>query len=50
MIEIDRYAVVFGEYPSAPGRIYQDPRMAAYRGPERRVQQEPYEGVNRREL
>ena len=27
-LEIDRYAVVFGEYPSAPGRIYQDPRTA----------------------
>jgi hypothetical protein len=28
------YAVAFGEYPAAPGRIYYDSR---YRGPERRL-------------
>ena len=39
-----------GGYPSAPGRIYTDPRMAGYRGPERRVREEPYEGVNRRAI
>ena len=39
-----------GEYPSAPGRIYPDPRMAGYRGPERRMREEPYEGVNRRAI
>ena len=39
------YAPVFGEYPAAPGRIYYDPR---YRGPERREQDEPYAGADRR--
>ena len=39
-----------GGYPIAPGRIYPDPRMAGYRGPERRVREEPYEGVNRRAI
>ena len=39
-----------GEYPSAPGRIYPDPRMAGYRGPERRVRQDPYAGLNRRAI
>ena len=31
----------------APGRIYHDPR---YMGPERRMRQEPYDGVNRRAI
>jgi hypothetical protein len=43
-------ALAFGEYPSAPGRIYQDPRAARYAGPERRVRNEPYAGVDRRAL
>jgi len=36
--------------PSAPGRIYHDPRAARYVGPDRRVHDEPYEGVNRRAI
>jgi hypothetical protein len=39
-----------GEYPSAPGRIYHDPRRPAYTGPERRVGQEPYDGAERRAI
>jgi hypothetical protein len=39
-----------GEYPSAPGRIYPDPRRRPYSGPERRVRDEPYPGVERRAL
>ena len=31
----------------APGRSYHDPR---YMGPERRMRQEPYDGVNRRAI
>ena len=34
----------------APGRIYHDPRADRYSGPERRVRQEPHEGVNRRAM
>ena len=34
----------------APGRIYHDPRVERYSGPDRRVQQEPYEGLNRRAI
>jgi hypothetical protein len=45
-VAVEAYALVFGEYPAAPGRIYHDPR--AYRGPERRKREEPYAGVNRR--
>jgi hypothetical protein len=33
-----------------PGRIYHDPRAERYRGPDRRVRQEPFEGVNRRAI
>jgi hypothetical protein len=40
------YAVTFGEYPSGPGRIYRDAR--AYDGPERRHDEMPFFGVNRR--
>jgi hypothetical protein len=36
------------EYQNAPGRIYQDPRRRPYTGPERRVRDEPYPGVDRR--
>ena len=43
----EHYAARFGEYPSAPGHIYQDRR---YRGPERRVRDEPYQGANRRAI
>ena len=32
--EVEHYALVFGEYPSAPGRIYHDPRATRYVGPE----------------
>ena len=39
--------VIFGEYPSAPGRIYHNPR---YDGPERRVRDEPYVGPDRRAI
>jgi len=34
----------------APGRIYRDPRAERYRGPDRRLRQEPFEGVNRRAM
>jgi len=37
-----------GGYPRAPGRIYHDPRVAGYKGPERRLGQASYEGLNRR--
>jgi hypothetical protein len=37
-----------GGYPRAPGRMYQDPRVAGYKGPERRQGQESFEGFNRR--
>lgn len=50
---VEEYAVAFGEYPAAAGRIYHDPREPAaasrtYDGPERRRRDEPYAGVNRR--
>jgi hypothetical protein len=51
-VTIERYAYVFGEYPSGAGRIYRDPRTVippvSYRGPERRRTHRPYGGVNRR--
>jgi hypothetical protein len=50
-VALEEYAVVFGEYPAAPGRIYHDPRAsgaAAYEGPERREHDQPYAGSNRR--
>lgn len=43
---IAHYAVIFGEYPSGPGRIYRDAR--AYNGPERRHDALPFFGINRR--
>jgi len=47
----EEYAVVFGEYPAAPGRIYHDPRAGGrYDGPERRKADQPYAGVNRRAI
>jgi hypothetical protein len=46
---VEEYALVFGEYPSAPGRIYHDPR-SGYDGPERRLRNEPYVGPNRRAI
>lgn len=46
---VDEYALAFGEYPSAPGRIYHDPR-SAYAGPERRARDEPYAGPDRRAI
>ena len=43
------YATALGEYPSAPGRIYADARARLqYSGPERRLGNEPYGGVERR--
>lgn len=39
---IERYAYVFGEYPTGAGRIYRDPRA------ERRREDRPYAGINRR--
>jgi hypothetical protein len=47
-VTIERYAYVFGEYPSGAGRIYRDPRVLRYHGPERRRLSRPYDGVNRR--
>lgn len=47
-VPAEHYAARFGEYPSAPGRIYQDPRRRRYTGPERRVRDEPYAGIDRR--
>jgi hypothetical protein len=44
----EHYAVVFGEYPGAPGRIYHDPRATRYVGPERRTRDQAYDGANRR--
>jgi len=49
-VAVEQYALVFGEYPAAPGRIYDDPRGRRYDGPERRERDEPYEGVNRRAI
>ena len=49
-VPTEHYASRFGEYPSAPGRIYQDARTRRYSGPERRVRDEPYPGVNRRAI
>lgn len=52
-VVVEEYALVFGEYPAAPGRIYHDPRStsgARYEGPERRTRDEPYAGVNRRAI
>ena len=47
----EHYAAAFGEYPSAAGRIYADARARRqYTGPERRVGDEPYGGVERRSL
>ena len=42
-IELETYALVFGEYPAGAGRVYH-----AYRGPERRHIEQPYRGSNRR--
>jgi hypothetical protein len=48
-VTIERYAYVFGDYPTGAGRIYRDPRsVRAYHGPERRRMDKPYAGVNRR--
>jgi hypothetical protein len=49
-VPTEHYAARLGEYPSAPGRIYQDPRSRRYSGPERRAKDEPYPGVNRRAI
>jgi len=46
----EHYAARFGEYPSAPGCIYPDPRRHGYSGPERRVRDEPYPGADRRAI
>jgi hypothetical protein len=59
---IERYTVEFGEYPAGTGRHYRDPRTrpspsvrtpgatpgGPYNGPERRVRDQPYVGINRR--
>jgi hypothetical protein len=47
-VAAQEYALVFGEYPVAPGRIYHDPR--SYGAPERRKSDEPYAGVDRRAI
>lgn len=49
-VPLEHDAARFGEYPSAPGRIYQDPRSRRYAGPERRVRDEPYPGTDRRAI
>jgi len=49
-VPTEHYAARFGEYPSAPGRIYPDPRRRPYSGPERRVRDDPYPGVERRAI
>ena len=46
-VNAEHYAAAFGEYPRAPGRVYLDPRTP-YKGPERRVRDEPYPGADRR--
>ena len=55
VVDIDACAAARwqGEYPVAPGRIYHDSRSTgaaprAYDGPERRRDDEPYPGTNRR--
>jgi hypothetical protein len=51
VVDIDACAPAWsGQYPSAPGRIYHDPRVPRYAGPERRESQEPYDGVERRAI
>lgn len=48
-VTIERYAYVFGEYPTGAGTIYRDRRVRlAYSGPERRHLHKPYAGVERR--
>jgi hypothetical protein len=47
-VAVEEYALAFGEYPAAPGRIYHDPRV--YDGPERRKADGPYTGVDRRAI
>ena len=43
------YAAALGEYPTGAGRIYADARARGqYTGPERRMRNEPYGGVERR--
>jgi hypothetical protein len=49
-VPTEHYAAQLGEYPSAPGRIYQDPRSRRYSGPERRQRDEPFTGTNRRAI
>jgi hypothetical protein len=61
-IAIEHYTLEFGEYPAGTGRHYRDPRTrpspsvrtpgakpgGPYNGPERRVRDQPYVGINRR--
>jgi hypothetical protein len=61
-VTIERYALVFGDYPGGAGRIYRDLRTrpspslrtpgairgGPYHGPERRRLDKPYVGINRR--
>jgi hypothetical protein len=61
-IVVERYALVFGDYPGGSGRIHRDPRTVPspsvrtpgtapdrpYPGPERRRRDKPYVGINRR--
>jgi hypothetical protein len=42
---VQRYALVFGDYPGGSGRIYRDARR-----PERRRVAKPYLGINRRAM
>jgi hypothetical protein len=42
--------LLFGEQPSAPGRMYRDSRARGYEGPNRRTRDRPYEGLNRRAM
>ena len=47
-IAVERYVMVFGDYPGGSGRIYRDPSTNPYHGPERRRRHKRYVGINRR--
>ena len=48
-VTIERYAYVFGEYPTGAGKIYRDrTSVRSYGGPERRQVRKPFIGFDRR--
>jgi hypothetical protein len=61
-VVVESYALSIGDHPTGSGRMYRDPRTRPspatrtpgvvpgepYRGPERRVRDQPYVGINRR--